>query len=142
LQAWALGPAPEGKTLQQIAPKALAKAHDALFRTAQFFAALTSEQRHRVRILAKRLRYSLDVLSVALPPKPTERYIAALSDLQDVLGELNDIAEARSALGRLTDSRSWRAYADTWLAQRAEQRIQASEARLLALLRTPPPWER
>ena len=59
LQAWVLTTAPAGRTLGELAPKALDKAHKRLFRAAQFFAALPTERRHRVRILAKRLRYAL-----------------------------------------------------------------------------------
>ena len=44
-----------------------------------FFAALTPERRHEVRILAKRLRYALDLFAVVLPKAEAARYIAALS---------------------------------------------------------------
>jgi hypothetical protein len=65
------------------APEALAKAHKRLFRAAQFFAALPAERRHRVRILAKRLRYALDVFSSATEELPSAT--STLSELQECL---------------------------------------------------------
>ena len=84
LQAWTMTPAPRGGRLARRAPKVLARAHARLFDAARTFTALTPQRRHRVRILAKRLRYALDVMSVALPAEPTERYVKALAELQDV----------------------------------------------------------
>jgi CHAD domain-containing protein len=141
LQSWTMTPAPAGRTLARLAPPVLGKAHARLFSAAQFFAALSPERRHRVRILAKRLRYGLDVLSVALPPKPTERYIAALSGLQDVLGELNDAVVARSVLSKITDSEEIHAAVTHWASLREQDRVREAEVRLLALLETGRPWK-
>ena len=141
LQAWTLTPPPAGRTLARLAPQALDKAHARLFSAAQFFAALSPERRHRVRILAKRLRYGLDVFSVALPPKPSERYIAALSGMQDVLGELNDAVVARSALRDFTECEGGRAAATQWTSGWEQVRVREAEVRLLALLEAGRPWK-
>jgi triphosphatase len=141
LQAWTLTPPPAGRTLARLAPRVLGRAHARLFAAAQFFAALSPERRHRVRILAKRLRYGLDVFSVALPPKPTERCIAALSGLQDVLGELNDAVVARSVLREITDSEVIHAAVTQWASAREQDRVREAEVRLLALLQTGRPWK-
>jgi CHAD domain-containing protein len=140
LQAWVLTTAPVGSTLGELAPKALDKAHKRLFRSAQFFAALPTERRHRVRILAKRLRYALDVFSVALPKKAIERYIDALSELQDVLGELNDGAVAQDPLREIADDPSLVEYATNWLSTRERELAIAAEVRLLALSEIAAPW--
>ncbi|HPE02191.1 MAG TPA: CHAD domain-containing protein, partial [Burkholderiaceae bacterium] len=55
-------------------------------------------QRHRVRILVKRLRYGVDL---ALPAPGAAHWRAALRGLQEELGELNDAAVARASLRRL-----------------------------------------
>jgi CHAD domain-containing protein len=56
-------------------------------------AKLSPEDRHHVRIDAKKLRYAAEVFAVLSPhPKRAERFIDALRELQDALGELNDIA--------------------------------------------------
>ena len=141
LQAWTLTPPPAGRTLARLAPQMIGKAHARLFSAAQFFAALLPERRHRVRILAKRLRYGLDVFSVSLPPKPTERYIAALSGMQDVLGELNDSVVARSVLSEISDSDAVHAAATQWALARERDRVREAEVRLLALLEAGRPWK-
>ena len=131
----------EGRTLRRLAPRALGKAHRRLFDAAQFFAALSPERRHRVRILAKRLRYALDVLSVALPRDATERYIAALAELQDVLGDLNDAAVAQIRLRDLTGSDMTLDLAQQRAEARAQTAVGEVEVRLLKLLETRPPWK-
>jgi inorganic triphosphatase YgiF len=55
---------------------------------------LSREDRHRVRIRAKALRYAADVLTPLFPghPRRTKRFVGALKDLLEDLGDLNDIA--------------------------------------------------
>lgn len=71
--------------------------------------ALTVEQRHVLRIAAKKLRYAAEFFSGLYPDKATKRYIQALSQLQDEFGALNDQAVAGQLLlqigggGRLRD---------------------------------------
>lgn len=55
------------------------------------------DELHRLRILAKRLRYAADV-SIPVSGKPARRATRALAELQDLLGDHND---ARIALDRL-----------------------------------------
>jgi inorganic triphosphatase YgiF len=141
LQAWTMTSPPKGRTLERVAPRALDRAQRRLFEAARFFAALSAERRHRVRILAKRLRYALDVLSVALPASETERYIAALSDLQDVLGELNDGEVAARVLDRLGAPAETAAFVREWLAGHSEERAKRAEAQLLALYERARPWD-
>jgi inorganic triphosphatase YgiF len=140
LQAWTVTSPPKGRTLKRLAPRALGKAHRRLFDATQFFAALSPERRHRVRILAKRLRYALDVLSVALPREATERYIAALAELQDVLGELNDDAVAQMVLSRLSAASSIEKLATARLKEAERRSVEAAESRLRQLRQTSPAW--
>ena len=58
------------------------------------------EELHRVRILAKRLRYATDV-SAPLAGKPARRATRALAKLQDVLGDHNDACVALERLREL-----------------------------------------
>jgi inorganic triphosphatase YgiF len=141
LQSWTLTPAPAGRILARVAPRVLGKAHAQLFSAAQFFAALSPERRHRVRIFAKRLRYSLDVMSVALPKQSTERFVAALSELQDVLGTLNDAAVANGVLRDITDSEAALDFAQRWAEAHVKTAIGEAEVLLLKLLETRPPWK-
>lgn len=52
----------------------------------------TPEERHRVRIAAKKLRYAAEFFRSLYPAKRVARYVGALEDLQDILGALNDAA--------------------------------------------------
>jgi len=54
--------------------------------------------RHRLRIMVKRLRYACEFFSGLLPARSTRRYLDRLEAVQDVLGELNDIAVGRELL--------------------------------------------
>jgi len=57
-----------------------------------------AKARHRLRIMVKRLRYACEFFSGLLPKKSTRRYLHRLEQVQDVLGELNDIAVGRELL--------------------------------------------
>jgi inorganic triphosphatase YgiF len=140
LQAWTMTSPPKGPALRRLASRKLTRARSRLFDEARFFAALSPERRHRVRILAKRLRYALDAFSVALPAEATQRYTAAVAELQDVLGELNDGAVAATVLRTAPDFKATNGLALARLAQRERDLIEAAEARLLKLYEVTVPW--
>jgi CHAD domain-containing protein len=77
-------------------------------------AALDPETRHRLRIEVKKLRYAVEFLaSLTTQPEQLRRqrsFIKALEDLQERLGELNDLETARTLLGDMLGGDS--AYAD------------------------------
>ena len=140
-ERWGMTPSPAGaELLSALAAPALNGAAKKLFKAARFFAALTPERRHEVRILAKRLRYALDLFAVVLPKTQAARYIDALSDLQDVLGELNDAAVAIEVLPQLSKSTQVRNAAKKWLASMEPARVLDAETRLLKLSKQRGPW--
>ena len=57
---------------------------------------LNAVERHRLRIRAKRLRYATEFFAATFPGKTSDKRrkksLAALEDIQDALGALNDIA--------------------------------------------------
>ncbi|MDB5449132.1 MAG: hypothetical protein JWQ52_260 [Phenylobacterium sp.] len=61
----------------------------------------TPETRHAARIEAKKLRYATDGFASLFPAKRVERYVKRLKTLQEVLGELNDIATAEPLIAHL-----------------------------------------
>ncbi|MCU0940170.1 MAG: CHAD domain-containing protein, partial [Burkholderiaceae bacterium] len=128
-------------TLRRLAPRQLARAQRKLRDAARFFVALSPERRHEVRILAKRLRYALDLFAVTLPAQPTAGYIERLAQLQDLLGELNDVAVARTTLVDLGAAAALRSAIETTLAVREAGALQQAEAALDTLFDTPVPWE-
>ena len=57
---------------------------------------LDAEDRHHLRIAAKKLRYAVELFGETFPghPKRRRHYLDGLRDLQDQLGALNDLAVA------------------------------------------------
>ncbi|HWM31268.1 MAG TPA: CHAD domain-containing protein [Methyloceanibacter sp.] len=67
---------------------------------------LSVSQLHRLRIRAKRLRYATEFFAATFPgakaAKRREKSLAALKDLQDALGSLNDLAMRQTLIGEET----------------------------------------
>jgi CHAD domain-containing protein len=87
-----------GKTLTQFGAVALARAHRKLMQAAQGIDWQDPAQRHAVRIRVKRLRYSCEFFAPAFASRRAPAYVSALKTLQEILGELNDIAVGRELL--------------------------------------------
>src|SRR5262249_12292225 len=68
---------------------------------------LDPQHRHKLRIQAKKLRYAAEFFAPAFPRKRAIRrrkdFVASLQQLQDALGELNDIAVSEKLLEQLGD---------------------------------------
>jgi triphosphatase len=60
-----------------------------------------ARRRHALRIRVKRLRYGCEFFAPCFPPQAVQPYAKALRGLQDLLGELNDIAVARRLLRKM-----------------------------------------
>lgn len=56
------------------------------------------ETLHALRIGIKRLRYALEFFAPLAAKKPTRRLLERLAELQDVLGQINDLANAGALL--------------------------------------------
>jgi CHAD domain-containing protein len=86
----------------------LQKWHKRLKKRGKQIVTLSPEERHRVRISAKKLRYACEFFSSLYSHKQVRRYLAALTGLQDVLGILNDAATTEQLLQQLkpTDRKS------------------------------------
>ena len=56
---------------------------------------------HALRIIAKKLRYSAEFFAALFDKRKAGSFISALSDVQDVLGQINDIAVAHRLLDGL-----------------------------------------
>ncbi len=140
-EKWSLTTAPaDAELLTAVAAPSLQAASKKLFKAARFFTALTPERRHQVRILAKRLRYALDTFAVVLPKRATARYVAALSDLQDALGELNDASVATTVLPQLTRSSRIRKAVQQSMKSVESGRVRGIEEKLLKLSKLETPW--
>jgi CHAD domain-containing protein len=70
--------------------------------------------RHRLRIQVKKLRYATEFFSTLYKgsrTKARKRFSAALEELQETLGALNDIVVGRAVAERLTTANADAAYA-------------------------------
>ncbi len=57
---------------------------------------------HALRILAKKIRYSAEFFASLYGKKKASTFLAALSEVQEVLGQINDVAAAHRLLDGLT----------------------------------------
>jgi CHAD domain-containing protein len=89
--------------MEEFAAEALEHAHRKLMRRARNADWNKPRQRHAVRIRVKRLRYTSEFFGSAFPVRATAPYIAALKELQSILGELNDLAVGRKLVGYRAD---------------------------------------
>jgi CHAD domain-containing protein len=86
-----------------LARRLLDKRHKKVKKLGRGFAELSDSERHEVRLALKKLRYGVEFLAQLFPGKAARRYAKAAAALQDVLGQLNDQAETRALLERLTE---------------------------------------
>jgi len=98
--------------LVRFSRKVLARDRAALLRRGRRLAHADAEARHRLRIAAKKTRYASEFFQSLYPRKRIKPFVAALTELQDALGWLNDAAVADGLLGKLQET----AAADTRLA--------------------------
>ena len=88
---------------------------------------LSVKQRHKLRIQAKRLRYATEFFAATFPgeasAKRRQGSLAALKDVQDALGALNDLAtrQALIADGLTVDATLAAAHTEASLLRKAEQ---------------------
>lgn len=90
--------------LKRRATKVLGMRHKKLIDLGRQLATGTVEERHRLRIMAKRARYATEFFRSLYSSKPAKRYIQGLIALQDELGTLNDAAVADRLLRELARS--------------------------------------
>jgi inorganic triphosphatase YgiF len=97
--------------------------------------------RHELRIALKKLRYASEFFRCLYPKKDARRYLRRLSQLQDLLGALNDLATASRVLADLLERV---APGDVGAHQRAAGFVEGFAARQdeLALARLAGQWER
>jgi inorganic triphosphatase YgiF len=116
-------------------------------------AELSLEEKHRLRLQLKKLRYAAEFLRCLHPfeTAKADRYIKRLAALQDVLGRLNDVATADRLLGEIlermgpdTGPEHLRAagFVTGWTAHRADRGEQALARRWMAFAEVEPFWTR
>jgi len=70
---------------------------------------LDARRRHKLRIQAKKVRYASEFFAGLFPGKKAskrrEKFLSALEDVQDCLGDLNDIAVHEDRITAIADER-------------------------------------
>jgi len=83
------------------AREALARVHAKLRKRGKRLQRATPEQRHRLRIAAKKVRYATEFFRTLCAPRRVKTYLQVLAGIQDSLGGLNDAAVADGLLRQL-----------------------------------------
>ncbi|CAM3792279.1 CYTH and CHAD domain-containing protein [Bordetella flabilis] len=118
-----LNPPRESRPLQVLLARRLRKWHKQVLGEGAVFADLEIPARHELRKRAKRLRYGLSFAESLLPAAKMRDYRRRLAAVQDVLGEMNDLAVAHD-LYRQWSSRypqAW--FALGWISARQEKLV-------------------
>ncbi len=90
-----------GQPVDKFAARILGKRHKQVRRKGRNLLELSPEERHQVRIASKKLAYGSRFFLNLYPGQTSKSYVAALSDLRDDLGLLNDAAVAGHLLDDL-----------------------------------------
>lgn len=126
--------------LPRFAARELRKCHKRLVRQAGHLQQLGAEQRHEVRIAAKRLRYAVEFFASLFPAREARAYAGRLGGLQDALGALNDCVAGRRLASGLPRSAGLTPYVLGWLEARESDGVAAADAALRRLQRSRPFW--
>ena len=120
----------------------LARRHRKLAKDVARLADMTPGERHRTRILAKRLRYATEFFAPLFPGRRARAYRKALAGLQAVLGEMNDAAVAAVLAAELGDPASpGAAMFAGWAAARAESAARDLDRACRAFADAGPFWK-
>jgi CHAD domain-containing protein len=122
--AWLAGAEPKvedpAERIREFAARVLQKRHKRLKEELERLAELDIEERHRVRIRAKRLRYGVEAVASIMDGGAARRFAHRLSDLQDALGRANDAVTGLRLLESLEPPGAFAGFARGWLAARRE----------------------
>jgi len=93
-------------TITEISTPHLRRTHKKLLKQGKHLGKLSVEKKHKLRRLARRLRYSVELFSSIYPGKKPEKRTAKLLDalkhIQSNLGTLNDIAVTSQTLDNMS----------------------------------------
>jgi inorganic triphosphatase YgiF len=90
-----------GAPVGDFARPLLQSRHKRLMRLGGRYEQLPEPELHRLRLLAKKMRYAAEAFHSLFKPKATKKYIGALTAIQDSLGSLNDAFVSRQLLSAL-----------------------------------------
>jgi triphosphatase len=90
-----------GPRVDRYAAKSLGRRWRKVRKAARHIETLSVEQRHALRKELKKLRYAAEFFGPLFRPSRVKPFVASLTRLQDVFGEMNDTAMLEARLGEL-----------------------------------------
>ena len=100
---------------------------------------MNATRRHEMRIAFKKLRYALEFFAPILPAKRLRQYQPALAQIQDLLGQLNDLVTASRLIKEL-HPKGEPSLTRGWIAGRTALLVDTLGPALRQLLATRTPW--
>jgi CHAD domain-containing protein len=135
------------RPIGELAPILLSRLHRQVRKRGQSFAKQSEEEQHRLRIALKKLRYAAELLGNLYEPAMTIGFIRRLKQLQDDLGDLNDVRVARVIVASLADPNAPNTGIDhagrriiAWHKRRLVRTEPKLKRRLRQLFKTEPFW--
>ena len=105
VRGWRDGPAEQSALLaspiSELAPRLLDRRWREVRKRSKRFGRLTAPQRHKLRIAAKKLRYTMELLGGLFDQDDLQEFMKRLKRLQDDLGYANDVRVAHDILPEL-----------------------------------------
>jgi inorganic triphosphatase YgiF len=136
---------------QAYAAEVLERRHRRARKLGRRLAEASPPDRHRLRVQLKKLRYAAEFTACLHPGRRAERYAKRLARLQDLLGHLNDVANAERQLAALLPRLDAAApagaaraagFVDGWLAHSAHAAAARLPERWERFEDAPRPWRR
>jgi inorganic triphosphatase YgiF len=133
-----------------LAADSLEKCLKKAIRRARHLAELDTDQRHRLRIELKRLRYTAEFFSSLFPSKSVTPFLDRLSKSQDLFGTLNDAATAAHILRRINEHAGARggperaeaaAFVDGWHQSQVGPTWDKAQKRWKRFIKVKPFWQ-
>jgi CHAD domain-containing protein len=91
------------KPARDLAAETLDKRLKQACKRAKHLSSLNVQERHRLRLALKKLRYSAEFFAPIFAAKPVSAFLERLSKLQDLFGTLNDAAMAETILRHINE---------------------------------------
>ncbi|KAG0929697.1 hypothetical protein G6F31_017257 [Rhizopus arrhizus] len=136
-----LAPEPDPQRLHKQLARRLHRWHSKVADQGTQFATLDIPTRHELRKRGKRLRYSLAFAESLLPSGKLRGYRKLLSKVQDVLGEINDLAVAKEYYESCTATHPQAWFALGWISARLEELADEAQKAFDNLARSKPFWQ-
>ncbi len=124
----------------------LSRLHRKVRKHTDSIATLTPEERHAVRIAAKKLRYASQFFASLYPARNVRKYLSAVERLQDVLGEMNDTVTTTILLNEIQSASEVplqnhvKGIVLGWAMARAQVRMRSAEKTWQSFVDSAPFW--